>query len=330
MTMRSPWRHLRDYASVRARRWALGRQGRDPPQLTLASPRIYILPTAAGLVYAAMLVTMLAGAMNYNNNLAFALTFLLAGVGIVTIYHTHRTLTGLRLHYLGAEAVFAGDPLLVRVRLLNDATEPRAEVFLDWAGGAGIAGGLGPLQSRTVTMPLATFRRGPLPLPALRVATRAPLGLMRAWAWVHLDSLPIVYPRPAPAGAPSTSPDTLDAPDGLDQRGDDDFAGLRSYQPGDSPRHIAWKSYARTGQLLVREYRGGSTADTVWIDWDAVSGDPETRIAQLTRLVVDAFARRGRWGLRLPGLQLEPGQGREHLHDSLRSLALHGLPPGGR
>jgi uncharacterized protein (DUF58 family) len=328
--MRSPWRHVRGLALERARRWALGRQGHDPPALTLASPRIYILPTAAGFVYAAMLATMLAGSMNYNNNLAFALTFLLAGVGIVAIYHTHRTLAGLHLQYLGAEPVFAGDHLQVRFALTNESAKPREEIFLDWSGGAEVPGGLAPLHSRTVVLPLATATRGLVPLPALRLATRAPLGLMRAWAWVHLEVRPVVYPRPAHDAVAPARPES-DAPaSGSAQRGDDDFAGLRSYQPGDSPRRIAWKSYARSGELLVREYGSGRADDLVWIDWDALAGrDTETRIAQLARLVVDAFEDGLRWGLRLPGARLGPGQGRDHLHVCLRALATF-APPGQR
>ena len=100
--MRSPWVFIRESIGERTRRWARRRHGQDPPQLILASQRIYILPTPSGLVYAVLLATMLAGSMNYNNNLAFALTFLLAGIGIVAIYHTHRTLSGLRVQYLGA------------------------------------------------------------------------------------------------------------------------------------------------------------------------------------------------------------------------------------
>jgi uncharacterized protein (DUF58 family) len=319
---------LRSRLAARARRWARQRQGADPPRLALASERLYILPTPAGLVYGVMLVTMLAGAMNYNNNLAFGLTFLLAGIGIVAIYRTHRNLCGLRLHYLGAEPVYAGEPLVVRFSLVNDAGESRDEIFLDWNDCDEIAGGVAALDSRTVGLPLATARRGPLALPALRLTTRAPLGLMRAWAWVHLDSRPVVYPRPAPAVPIPLARDGVGSDDGARHDGDDDLAGLRDYRAGDSPRRIAWKSYARTGNLLAREFRGGNDAEPVWLDWDAVPAtDTESRVALLARLVLDAAATGCAWGLRLPGTRIGPGRGREHLHRSLLALAITHLPP---
>ena len=92
----------------RAERWARTRQGSDPHSVSLHTRRIYILPTRAGIIFAAIVFTMLLGSMNYNNNLGFVLTFLLTGIAVVSIYHCHRNLTELCLHYLGAEPVFAG------------------------------------------------------------------------------------------------------------------------------------------------------------------------------------------------------------------------------
>jgi uncharacterized protein (DUF58 family) len=324
--MRSPWLVIDQAIGERTRRWARRRHGREASQLTLASQRIYILPTSAGLVYAAMAATMLAGSMNYSNNLAFGLTFLLASIGIVTIYQTHGMLSGLRVQYLGAEPVFAGDPLQVRFALVNESEQPREEIVLDWEGCAEIPGGVPALDSRTVRLSLPTQRRGPRPLPGLRVSCRAPLGLMRAWAWVHLEACPLVYPRPSLARVPAAHPETPAPAPGFRYRAQEDFAGLRAYQIGDSPRHIAWKSYAKTGVLLVRDYRGGSNLEPMWIDWDALpASDVETRVARLTRLVIEAFEEDRSWGLRVPGVCIDPAGGREHLHRCLRCLATTGL-----
>lgn len=325
--MRSLWRAALTRLTGRARRWALRRQGPDPAQLTLDSRRIYILPTSAGLLYAVMLTTMLAGAMNYNNNLGFATTFLLAGLGVVTIYHCHRTLAGLRIHCLGAAPVFAGDAAQVRFSLINDSLETRDEIQLGWDGDEPGATALAPCERRLVKLTLPTTRRGPLAFPGLRVATTAPLGLLRSWSWIQLGPRVLVYPRPAAPAAAPYHEEAGPAPGASRPRGDDDFAGLRSFQPGDSPRRIAWKAYARTGEMLVREYRGGTAETRVWIDWDAVPApDTETRISRLTRLVLDHHQQGRVWGLRLPGLRLGPAQGVAHLHRCLSCLATFRLP----
>ena len=66
----------------------------------------------------------------------------------------------------------------------------------------------------------------------------------------------VVYPRPSERGAPPPplETDTGGAQDAV--RGDEDFAGLRAFHPGDSPRRIAWKAYAREQGLQVKVYAG--------------------------------------------------------------------------
>lgn len=325
--LRAPWSVVHRFIGARARRWARRRQGADPPQLRLESRRIYILPTAAGLVYAAMLAVMLAGSMNYNNNLGFALTFLLAALGIVSIYHTHRTLVGLRVGYLGAEPVFAGEALQLRFTLGNEEPRPREDISLHWSEGPEICTTMPGDDSRIISLPLATTHRGPMMLPPLHLASRTPLGLSCAWAWVHLQERPLVYPRPASRVAVRSLVHPAASIDGRGTGGDDDFAGLRPWTSSDSPRHIAWKSYARSGELLIRHFRGGHDEQKLWFDWAALPpGDVETRISLLTRLVIDAFEAREHWGLAVPGHRLGPDGGREHLHRCLRCLATLALP----
>jgi uncharacterized protein (DUF58 family) len=122
-------------------------------------------------------------------------------------------------------------------------------------------------------------------------------------------------------------PDGADRETGTDSRhGEEDFAGLRAFRRGDPPRRIAWKAYARTGELLVREHRGGAV-DQVWIDWDKVTApDIENRLSRMTRLVIDAHRNGCQWGLRLPDQNIGPGRGAEHFHCCLASLARFRLP----
>ena len=75
----------------------------------LKRQRIYILPTRHGLVYGLMLFAILLGAINYNNSMAYILTFLLGSLSLVTILHTYRNIVGLIIHGTKPEPVFAGD-----------------------------------------------------------------------------------------------------------------------------------------------------------------------------------------------------------------------------
>ena len=65
--------------------------------------RVYILPTGVGLIFGLMAFAMLLGSMNYNNNLSFVLTFMLIGIGFVSMHQCQRNLVGLELSFAGAD-----------------------------------------------------------------------------------------------------------------------------------------------------------------------------------------------------------------------------------
>jgi uncharacterized protein (DUF58 family) len=88
---------------------------------------------------------------------------------------------------------------------------------------------------------------------------------------------------------------------------------------------VAWKALARTGEMLVTEYRSGDQ-DIVWIDWgDFPAAGVEARLAGLTRKVLDIENAGHRYGLRLPGFELSPAAGLAHRHECLKALALFRL-----
>src|SRR6187455_3717508 len=82
----------------------------EPLPIHITRRRIYVLPTGFGLFVGLMLVTMLVGGLNYNNNPALLLVFLLAGVGNNSLVHAHLILSGISLRSLHADPVFAGEP----------------------------------------------------------------------------------------------------------------------------------------------------------------------------------------------------------------------------
>jgi uncharacterized protein (DUF58 family) len=305
------------------RQWARRRQGTDPTSVQLDSRRIYILPTRAGLILGVIVFAMLLGAMNYNNNMGIALTFLVAAIAVVSIHHCHRNLLGLQLRFRGVRPAFVGEPLGFCFALANPAATGRWQIMLGWDGHRPSCHDLEALALMTLNLPLPAEQRGLRRAPRLQISTCYPLGLFRSWSWVDMDIEGLVYPRPAP---PTRL--RLDAHPGRmttsgQGGGEDDFSGLREYRAGDSPRRIAWKALARTGDTLVTEYRDGS-ADRIWIDWNALRPDVgfESKISALTRQVLDAHRAGFGYGLRVPGGRIPPGAGESQRHECLKCLAL--------
>jgi uncharacterized protein (DUF58 family) len=320
---------MRIAAAQRLERWAAGwafrRQGADPHSITLARRRIYIVPTRFGVLFGLTVFAMLLGSLNYGASLGFTLTFLLAGLGLVAMHHCHNNLLGLELRFLGAHPVFAGQRAEFRVALGNHTAAPRYEIELAQSGHT--AGPIDVAAGTTEVLRLAvpTERRGWVELERFVVGTRHPGRLFRAWAWVHMDARCLVYPEPAPPGRPWPR-SAGGGLHGRSEHGDADFAGLRAAAPGDPPQHIAWKAYARSDLLLLKQFSSGDQEPCL-LDWDDLPDlDPEARLSQLTRWCLDAAGESRSFDLRLPGASIGLGTGPAHLGACLESLALLEVP----
>jgi len=287
----------------------------------LPGRRIYILPTALGVAYALMICAMFIGAMNIGNNLALALAFLLGALGLTAMHYCHRNLAGIRLSAALCEPVFAGQLARFRFAVENTARLSRHEITISNDHGTAPAVRIDAAGRELLEVRLPATRRGYLVLDHLDVSTRHPFGLFRAWAYVHMPVRCIVYPRPSEHGLPPPpmETDTGGAQDAA--RGEEEFAGLRSFHAGDSPRRIAWKAYAREQGLHVKVY-SGTAVTSYMLDWAATQGGVEARLSQLCRWIEDAYAEGRAFGLQLPGLKIPPNIGAAHRQRCLTALAL--------
>ncbi len=301
-----------------------GRVRPEAGPITLDRRRVYILPTRVGFLFVLVLGAMLLGAINYSNSLGFALTFLLASLSVVSIIHTFRNLHGLSFHPGHARPVFAGEQAVFPIGIENRRGTPRFAVDFTLAGAGRITEDLGANALNWVELRIPASRRGRLRLPRCTVETRFPLGLFRAWGYVHLSSQCLVYPKPADARSIPPKLGGSSGSGGDRGRGSEDFAGLRAYQSGDSLRHVHWKAVAR-GQEMVTKQFGGEKAERIWLDWEETPGvSVETRLSHLCRWVLAAEERGWVYGLALPRRRIPPDRGDVHRRRCLEALALFG------
>lgn len=291
---------------------------------TVGRRQIYIIPTRYGTVYALLLVLMWIGSINYANNLGFLLTFLLTGLGLVTMLHTWRNLVGLSCQALRSEPVFKGQTARFRIQLQNQRPVERPRISLHFRKGEAVTCDLSPQGTQTLHLQVGAERRGRLPIPRCVVSTTYPLGLLYAWSYLQLQGEVLVYPVPGDPLPASEQPSYLQSQQGDKGVGADDFVGLRGYREGDSPRQIDWKSHAREQGLHTKQF-GGDRSDHRWLEWDALAPLPtEARLSALCRGVLDAAEQQQEFGLRLPGVILKPGRGEKQRLAALSALALHG------
>ncbi len=97
--------------------------------IVLSQKRVYILPTRHGWTFSLALILMLIGSINYELSLGFVLTFLLAGMGIVSILHTFRNLAQLAVSPGRIDPAYAGGAAVFRLDLANPTRHARWGVY---------------------------------------------------------------------------------------------------------------------------------------------------------------------------------------------------------
>ncbi|MEO8145177.1 MAG: DUF58 domain-containing protein [Betaproteobacteria bacterium] len=294
-------------------------------EIVLGHRRVYIVPSRLGLYFAGTLTILLVGSINYALSLGFALAFLLAGMGLAAMVQTTRNLARLSVRASRSEPVFAGDAARFRLGMANAGGYDRPEILVRHQGsGAEQTIDVAAANSAEAVLAVPALRRGWLPLGRVMLETRFPVGLFRAWSYVEPGSRCLVYPRPEASALPPLAPSAQAGGARAHAQGSDDFSGLRGYQPSDSPRHVAWKSAARSDAMLTKQFAGDAVAE-LWLDLRELppSLGLEPRLSRLTGWVLAAERVGALYGLRLPGVEIVPGRGEAHCAACLEALALY-------
>jgi uncharacterized protein (DUF58 family) len=306
-------------ARLRQRAFRGAPADRDP--VVLRHSRIYILPTRRGFAMMITLALMLLTSLNYALSLGLAVTFVLMGLSAAALLHTFRNLAGIEVKPLAAGDTFAGSKAAFSLALVPGSAT-RLAVTLS-ARGARIMADVPAGEARTVALEIPAPTRGRVPLGRVTLSSTYPLGLWRAWAYVHFPLSGVAFPTPE-----ASAPPLPRGPGGTDTltqgRGEDaDLAGLREYQRGDPLQRVAWKAVARGAGWYSKAFEG-SGGGPVILDWRAMPPQlgVEERLSRLAAWVLGAERAARPFALSLPGFSLPASQGREHRRAALTALAL--------
>jgi len=316
---------MRNSLNTRWRRWINRRIPRADSQV-LSQKNIFILPTGAGVVYGFLLLIMLITGINYQNSLIYLLTFLLGALFVGAMHQTHRNLSGLAVALVRPGEGRAGDdvPFLLRVTAGKDAGLGLV-LSVEDSSVEGVH--VSPGESRDVVLPVPSAYRGYLRPDRIRIETRFPFGLLKAWSWLRPASSGVAFPRPLPApDTAGTVHEGSEAASSAPLSGQDN-ADLRPWREGDMSQRVMWKRFARTGQMIVADWQG-EQGSPHWLDFHAFPGvDTELRLSYLAWMVADRVQKNARFGLSLPGDTIEPDSGLLHGERCLRALAVWGEQP---
>ncbi len=286
------------------------------------------------LALAAIVFGMWYAAEAQSNGAAHLVALLAGAMGALSWLHARANLRGLSLRLAGTRAAAQDESRCIAVELRTAGPVAPCGLEIQAAGAE---------KSIFVErVPVDGVVRVDLPPPkglsgdALRIVVRSvyPLGLFTAESVLQTAWVRRVHPKPA-GDLPLPAPDlTLqgDAASVAGMRsgaaGGDDFAGLREWRPGDSPRHIDWRAAARGGPLMAKTWSSGQNGVVV-LDWDAVGLEPEVRASQLARWMAHCEGEARPYELRLPQATIRAGLGPAHRRRCLDALALQTSADGG-
>lgn len=306
---------------------------RNPPQaLThrLTQRNLYILPTRFGVVYAVILLLMFLAAINYQNSMAFLLTFLLTSLGLISLWQTHQNLHGLEIRLQRPARVHAGQQSSLRFQVINHARRPRYAVGLQYLQFPPAYVSPASEHEEALEIVLPGGPRGQYQLAQIVAFTRFPTGLFHAWSWLKFEQPVWVYPKAVKHQEFDLSWMQNGGNQGKETREGDDFAGLRAHRSGESLKHISWKAFAQGRGLLSKSFHGHALPE-FWIDWEQTlsQGNTEERLGILTSQLLEAEQQQRHYGLRLPGVEIAIASGPAHLQQCLEQLSLFRKPQPG-
>ena len=302
--------------------------------ITLGQRTVYILPTRPGWMLALTLLTLLVASINYQLNLGYLLTFLLAGSAVVGMHVCHGTLRGLALNLIAPSAQFMGTAAAFDVKLINDSRSTRHGIGLSVLGSAPhwSWADVPASSSSTVQVAFKPERRGLHRIPTLTAETRFPLGTFRVWTVWRPAASVLVYPAPEamPPPLPAGEPRAGGAANAAKAQNTGEFDGVRGYRRGDPVKLVVWKKAAKADENATGESAGLVVRDTqqaqrheLWLDYaQAGSGGPEAKLSRLCAWVLQSEKLGVDYGLRLPAREIKPASGEAHKRQCLEALAL--------
>lgn len=189
---------------------------------------------------------------------------------------------------LEKDRVVAGNDVRARLSITNRASRMSLPGVIDIPVGEGLVEVQVPLLFATAEhhedLTIGAHRRGVIDIGPMTIGRGDPIGILRREVkWPQVERL---YVHPVTVAIPSTSAGLIKDLEGTPTRDivDSDLAfhAIRQYAPGDSQRHIHWKSTAKTGTLMVRQYeetRRASLAVVLDLNTEEYASEDEFEMA---------------------------------------------------
>jgi len=222
--------------------------------------------TKQGVIF--FLATLAIGVVALNTKINFLVLIfgMMLSAALLSVVLSRLTMRRLGFERLVSRGVHPDQPFPIEVRVRNEkrwltsyglAVRDVLPRGVESKRPGGVVVQLAHGAAASVTYEAVAARRGVYAMEAVSFSTRFPFGLFHQARTRPLASEIVVYPRlgRVAAGLIGRAQTQADArPLSRQAAGHEEFRNLREYRLGDNPRWIHWKSSAKLGQPLVKEY----------------------------------------------------------------------------
>ncbi|CAH0990355.1 hypothetical protein SIN8267_00447 [Sinobacterium norvegicum] len=287
----------------------------------LNQKQLFIFVSGLGGIYIVVVFCLYLMANNFVNNSVFILFFWLLAIIHVTIFHTYRNLSGLRITLHAIEGNFSGDLVEIELMVIGRPGTKHSDLKIQWPGQPLTRFDVEPDVDARVKINLPAGHRGVLNPGRFKIFSHFPLSVFQCWSWLDLEIKIPVYPRP---NAVDTLPFSGQSDEGYNHKtqGQEELVNLRSYRQGDSLKHVLWKTLAKQQPLQSIEF-DEPEGRPLWLDYDELIDEgTEKNLATLSYAILQLSLTTNNYGLRLPGVEIQPNSGEQHKQQLLTALAL--------
>jgi uncharacterized protein (DUF58 family) len=270
-------------------------------------------------------------AVNTGNNLLYLLLGAMLGFIALSGWLSERILLGLEIRRRTARGASVGRPMRITYHVTNRKWKfPTLAVDLIEEGlpVPAFISRVGAGDSVAVASENFFVQRGIYPLETLTLSTSFPFGLFTKERDVPLEGELVIWPRtdrrvrlPAPPGGRGKQ--QLSDASGSAPGARGEYRGLREYRAGDDPRDIHWRTTARLGIPVTKEYDQDATETVrICLDTRAEPGDAaEAAIEVAASVAAQAYRVGRRFGITTCTSDLAPDTGSGQLERVLDLLA---------
>ncbi|TMP62530.1 hypothetical protein CWB77_06835 [Pseudoalteromonas sp. S1610] len=260
--------------------------------------------------------------INYQNNLILFMAYLMFVIIIFALLLGYSNAKGLTVSFKNTiESYAPQQPQLVWQIESNDTCQ---SITLSYPNNLEQDCYIESVKADTIQcqLPLPYLKRGRYLLKPIKIASNYPFGLVSVWSYIQPDHTVYVYPSIIKTpNQKQLSQMTANDDEGAEKHlGDDEFESLITHLPEMGLQRVSWKHYAKTQQLLVKQFSDFKSADTQF-DFNLMTGDTEQRLGQLCYLVCQAFESDINYSMKLPNKSIENGSGKLHLQRCLQALS---------